>query len=1373
MKKIYLKLTASIIFFLMPLVLNAQDYKEMMEDTKYNVYDVIKAGNQYFKNKDKGKGSGYKQFQRWIIQNEDLFYPSGDRTNFRPELPYLIANSKKQKSNLIKNAQSKATSNSWTEVGPFVELKRFYDNVRNGNGRVDAIWVDPSNANRIYIGCRGGGMWKTIDGGTNWTVKTDNLGITGVNSIAVNTSNVNEIYIATALAGRRSLGIFKSTDGGNNWNPTSVSYQLTANTIIFKVLMSPTNSSVLFAATSAGLLKSTDGFQTHTTVLSGNIIDVEFKPGDTSIMYASNDANNTIYRSTNSGSSFSSTGVVGTARPQIGVSANQPSYVYIADKGVSYRSTNSGVSFTSRGNPDGGKGQYGGFAVSDTNANLLINGSLDTYRSTNGGSSFSKVTDWRYSQSTGVGGNFVHADVREVEIVNGAIYLGTDGWLCKSTDGGLNYEILTYNLGNQEIYEKGLGVAQTNANTLIIGTQDNGTNILRNGAWHHWKGGDGGTSMIDAGNANIMYGSLYNGNFKRTDNAGTTSTSTDLGDTNTTGRSLPPLRQDPVNPAIIYMGGEKDGKIRKSTNRGNSFTNLTGVGVNDFIDEMAIAPSNGNYIFTSIKNRIWKSTNGGSSWSEITGNLPNLVIKGIAVDYNNPNKIVVCYTGYASGTKVYRSTNGGSSWSNISGNLPNVPTTDVVYDDDNKNTMYLSTETGVYYRDDNDSDWTKYGIGLPNVRANDLEIQHNSSTLFVGTWGRGVWRIPLKGISGTGDLQLHHKYNNSLTDESSYERDGSTTGSETYITGYDGNAYSVTSNNTISINGYKGISGNSARTVSAWIKTTNVGLRKTIASWGTNSPGQMFNVMVSNGNIRVEGGSSNVQNDDSTVALLNNNTWRHVAVTYDPSDGSKLKDIKIYIDGIYYANQPDSGDSYNSQNTTINTNTTTNNVLIGAASYNSSYYWQGGLDDVRIYSKALTASEIAALASSSVVPTANFTSNVTTITAGNTINFTDTSSDTPTSWLWSFSGGNPATSTVQNPSITYATAGTYNVTLTATNSAGSDVETKLGYITINASGTADLQLHHKYNSSLTDESSYGRNGSTTGSETYITGYDGNAYSVTSNNTISINGYKGISGNSARTVSAWIKTTNVGLRKTIASWGTNSPGQMFNVMVSNGNIRVEGGSSNVQNDDSTVALLNNNTWRHVAVTYDPSDGSKLKDIKIYIDGIYYANQPDSGDSYNSQNTTINTNTTTNNVLIGAASYNSSYYWQGGLDDVRIYSKALTASEIAALASSSVASTVNATNAKVLHAEKIIEDIQFRFLPNPVKDILKIKIDSDNLQVDTLEATIYTLNGKEVLIKKIKKDSYDSFELNTATLSKGVYFIKLNTKKQSLIKKFIKN
>lgn len=83
-------------------------------------------------------------------------------------------------------------------------------------------------------------------------------------------------------------------------------------------------------------------------------------------------------------------------------------------------------------------------------------------------------------------------------------------------------------------------------------------------------------------------------------------------------------------------------------------------------------------------------------------------------------------------------------------------------------------------------------------------------------------------------------------------------------------------------------------------------------------------------------------------------------------------------------------------------------------------------------------------------PTAQFTASPTSVNVGGTVQFTDQSTNSPTAWSWTFTGGTPASSTSQNPTVTYNTAGTYAVALTVTNAAGSDSETKSGYITVSS-----------------------------------------------------------------------------------------------------------------------------------------------------------------------------------------------------------------------------------------------------------------------------------------------------------------------------------
>ncbi len=83
-------------------------------------------------------------------------------------------------------------------------------------------------------------------------------------------------------------------------------------------------------------------------------------------------------------------------------------------------------------------------------------------------------------------------------------------------------------------------------------------------------------------------------------------------------------------------------------------------------------------------------------------------------------------------------------------------------------------------------------------------------------------------------------------------------------------------------------------------------------------------------------------------------------------------------------------------------------------------------------------------------PVASFSGTPTTGNAPLSVSFTDGTSNAPTSWTWDFGDG--GTSTAQNPTYSYAAAGTYTVSMTATNACGSDISTMTNYITVNTGG---------------------------------------------------------------------------------------------------------------------------------------------------------------------------------------------------------------------------------------------------------------------------------------------------------------------------------
>ena len=97
---------------------------------------------------------------------------------------------------------------------------------------------------------------------------------------------------------------------------------------------------------------------------------------------------------------------------------------------------------------------------------------------------------------------------------------------------------------------------------------------------------------------------------------------------------------------------------------------------------------------------------------------------------------------------------------------------------------------------------------------------------------------------------------------------------------------------------------------------------------------------------------------------------------------------------------------------------------------------------------------------------AQFEADRTTICAGDQITFEDMSFNVVNGWTWTFAGGSPASSTSQNPSVTYATPGLYTVTLTATDGPNTDTETKTSYIRV-LPAAAGLPFHESFESFTT------------------------------------------------------------------------------------------------------------------------------------------------------------------------------------------------------------------------------------------------------------------------------------------------------------------
>jgi len=99
----------------------------------------------------------------------------------------------------------------------------------NAAGAVGPVVADPLDANTLFIGTPGGGIWRTKDGGTTWTPLTDKQSSLSISSLAIDPTDPNRLIAGTGLTANGSVlglaasgglrnGLLYSQDGGNTWS---------------------------------------------------------------------------------------------------------------------------------------------------------------------------------------------------------------------------------------------------------------------------------------------------------------------------------------------------------------------------------------------------------------------------------------------------------------------------------------------------------------------------------------------------------------------------------------------------------------------------------------------------------------------------------------------------------------------------------------------------------------------------------------------------------------------------------------------------------------------------------------------------------------------------------------------------------------------------------------------------------------------------------------------------------------------------------------------------------------------------------------------------------------------------------------------------
>ena len=1107
----YFRFLIPIYFILIGFQLHSQSWVTMMQDPTANFYDIQAAFNSYWQGKTIEKGKGYNAFKRWEAYMEPRVYPSGNTT-----LPSQNAQNYKQwEADMAASGIVKSVAGNWTLMGPVGKP------VGSGAGRLNFIRIHPTIANTIYVGAANGGLWKTTNGGGNWTTNTDLLGIIGSSDIAFDPSNPSIMYLATGDSNGGScysIGVLKSIDAGATWQTTGLTWNVSSGRQIAKILINPTNPQIVMAFGSSGIYRSTNGGTTWTQP-SGTftgIKDAEINPGDPTILYA---AGTSFKRSTDSGLTWTTipTGLTNISRLAIGVTPANNAYVYVlaannTDNGflALIQSIDNGASFTTRsttpnilgyqnGGSAGGHGWYNlAIGASPTNSQEIMIGGVRMWKSSDAGITWTVNSDLT-----------VHADTHDVVYLNGTtIYSANDGGINKSIDGGASWTDRSANLAIAQQYR--LGLSTSNPNLIIAGHQDNGTNRYNGTNWKKLWYGDGMDCFIDRTNDNIMVWSTQNGSYYRSTNGGNSFTSINNGIP--AGVWLSVIHQDPITSNTYYAGGRAD--LYKTTNSGTTWTAVgTPTGTSSII-EIAIAPSN-NQVIYALKygaNGISRSTNGGISFTapSMLGFPTTATPSDITVSNTNANVAIVTCTGYEATNKVFKTTNGGITWTNLSAGLPNIPVNCVVYNNNSAiNAFYIGTDLGVFYRDNNQSTWVAFNTGLPNVSISDLEIYYPTARLRAATYGRGTWdsdlytvlpQIPVANLEAnsttlcSGNSITFSSTSSGIPTSFAWSFPGGTPSTSTNasenVTYANSGSYDATliatnsqGSDTLTITNYITVLSGSGQPipltegfVNATFPPTNWLLYNLDGNIGTWQRTANAGVLPTAGNAMF---FDNYTNDDRGnqdevwTPRLNFSGLLNAKLTFDVAHGPRYMTGMLNMDGLEVLVSNDCGATFTSVYSK-------SGILLATAPPSNAYFtpttgqWRNDTIDLSQYiaqENIIIAFRNLAEYGNNIYldniniigdpiplpPTANFTfSPNSPICAGDSVYFQNTSLGEAGTVDWTFNGGIPPTSTLNNPVVVFNNVGIYSTNLIVTNSLGIDSIEIQNIVTVNEIPVIDL-----------------------------------------------------------------------------------------------------------------------------------------------------------------------------------------------------------------------------------------------------------------------------------------------------------------------------
>jgi hypothetical protein len=661
--------------------------------------------------------------------------------------------------------------NDWGNLGAPCTVPLPPNSPCGGSARIDAIAVDPTNANTVYVGSEGG-LARSTNGGSTWAYLSDAFDSQSIRSLAIDPNAPNIIYAGTGIRAFFGKGIYRSVDSGATWTVLGGT-EFSGKTVV-KIAIDPATagsetSTTLYASVidyvseindHHSVWKSTDSgshwmqLRIAAGVLPWSFYDIAIDPASADTVYVT--APDGVFKLSSSGGWSQIHNIPNATAPSCLAIAQSVLYLAYRDGSLVIIKSNDQGANWSAPLPNSGADLFC-FGVDPVHPERIFVG---------GGG------DLRYSLDSGaswISSHDVHVDIHSIAFCptnTGRNYLGTDGGIYRA-DYVSGNSITWYSKNENLAGVLMQGVSISSDDSMVMGNQDNGTQLYAlpapNPPWATIHGGDGYKPRIDPNNSNKLYyqGFSYGGlvcNGWQALIRVVNGVQTDITPTAACGersQGFAALFMASSDSARIIVGFKN---VYRSTNSGNAWTRIgpNGVDTDPGGASTALyeAPSSTNVIYAVFDRlRVFVTSNAGqgnsATWIQLIDGYEGLgLISAITVDPTD------WHTAYiASDTAVWKTTNSGTTWTPHG--IPNLLYQDVAIDPNDPQHIFAASFAGVYASADGGLTWESMSAGIPaGMEVTSLSLNATSRHLAASTYGRGayVMNLPSPTISISGSV---------------------------------------------------------------------------------------------------------------------------------------------------------------------------------------------------------------------------------------------------------------------------------------------------------------------------------------------------------------------------------------------------------------------------------------------------------------------------------------------------------------------------------------------------------------------------------------------------------------------------------------------